>query len=264
MSLTRKLRFKLKEFKFFDRLIEVISDEGIVKSIINDESRLADLSELEKEFLGELIKNKTPNSIYKSQIGQDIFTNIILRGKKNGFFIEIGVGDGTYLSNSYYFEKNKDWKGVLCEPNKDFHEVISGKRNAVLCKDAIYNKSIQNVNLLSVDEFKEYSTLEMSGENDHINREKATLQRINTITFDQLAEMNDLPLDIDYISIDTEGSEFEILSCIDLKKFNVSVFTIEHNYDVIRQNKLKDYLFAYGYKLFNPRLSHFDYWFYKI
>jgi|688.fasta_scaffold440893_2 FkbM family methyltransferase len=264
MSLTRKLRFKLKEFKFFDRLIEVISDEGIVKSIINDESRLADLSELEKEFLGELIKNKTPNSIYKSQIGQDIFTNIILRGKKNGFFIEIGVGDGTYLSNSYYFEKNKDWKGVLCEPNKDFHEVISGKRNAVLCKDAIYNKSIQNVNLLSVDEFKEYSTLEMSGENDHINREKATLQMINTITFDQLAEMNDLPLDIDYISIDTEGSEFEILSCIDLKKFNVSVFTIEHNYDVIRQNKLKDYLFAHGYKLFNPILSHFDYWFYKI
>ena len=264
MGTFKNVRFKIKENRTLDWMAQAISDVGIINSIVNDDSRFANLNFLEREFLGELIKNKNFSSKYKSQIGQDIFTNILLNGKKSGYFIEIGVGDGTTLSNSYFFEKELNWNGILCEPNTHFHENILKERTCILCKDAIYNKSMQDVNLLSVDNFKEFSSLELSNTKDHIHREDSNILKVNTITFEQLAKLYNIPTKIDYISIDTEGSEFEILESIDLKKFDVSVFTIEHNYEVSRQNKLKELMFLNGYMLFNPNLTHFDYWFYKV
>ena len=53
----------------------------------------------------------------QSQILQDLFVLICLNQKKRGYFVEVGVGDGKYLSNTYLLEKFYGWEGVLAEPN---------------------------------------------------------------------------------------------------------------------------------------------------
>ena len=54
----------------------------------------------------------------KSQIGQDrILDEQIFKGKQNGVFIEVGAFNGVSGSNTYFFEKERGWKGMLIEPH---------------------------------------------------------------------------------------------------------------------------------------------------
>ncbi len=54
----------------------------------------------------------------KSQVGQDkILDEQIFKYKKNGVFVEVGALDGFGASNTYFFEKERNWSGLLIEPN---------------------------------------------------------------------------------------------------------------------------------------------------
>ena len=58
------------------------------------------------------------NFQYYSQFKQDQFLNeVLFNNKKNGFFIDIGAHDGVTISNTLFFEKQNDWKGICIEPN---------------------------------------------------------------------------------------------------------------------------------------------------
>jgi hypothetical protein len=52
---------------------------------------------------------------------------------------------------------------------------------------------------------------------------------------------------IDFLSIDTEGSEFEILKKIDFKKFDIGIIIVENNYN---NNELREFLKSNNYGLF--------------
>jgi len=43
---------------------------------------------------------------------------------KDGFYIECGANDGVNQSNTWYFEKNLNWRGILIEPNKQIFEEL--------------------------------------------------------------------------------------------------------------------------------------------
>jgi hypothetical protein len=55
-----------------------------------------------------------------SQAGQDLFVLSVLKGKRNGTYIEIGAGPYKITSNTYILEKQFDWKGVAVELNPGF------------------------------------------------------------------------------------------------------------------------------------------------
>lgn len=59
-----------------------------------------------------------------------------------------------------------------------------------------------------------------------------------------LDELN-FPLNIDFISIDTENTELDVLKGIDINKYNIKLFVIENNYNEL---KCEMYLNPYGYK----------------
>lgn len=60
----------------------------------------------------------------KSELGQDILALNLSNFKNNGYFIEIGAGDGKTFSNTYLLEKKLNWKGILVEPNKSLQYLI--------------------------------------------------------------------------------------------------------------------------------------------
>jgi hypothetical protein len=87
----------------------------IVKKII-----IRILSERFKSFLRKFRKYNALNSLDKKLLKYLNF--------KDGFYIECGAYDGVNQSNTWYFEKNLNWKGVLIEPNKkNFSELKKNK-----------------------------------------------------------------------------------------------------------------------------------------
>ena len=82
------------------------------------------------------------NGDFQSQLGQDKFLDVqIFKGKQNGIFVEVGDLDGIGASNTYFIEKNRNWSGLLIEPNPfEFGRMSKSERIANMENCAISEK----------------------------------------------------------------------------------------------------------------------------
>jgi FkbM family methyltransferase len=165
-----------------------------------------------------------------SQLGQDLFIAKLFSHKKNRFFVEIGAGNGVSLSNTYLLEKKYNWKGLLCEANPQSHESIENNRKCILEKKIIYKTS--GIFL----KFRICKDAEMSGISEMLNTSLNPCHKIiekeieiETISLYEAFINANVPKTIDYISLDTEGSEFEILNSFPFEKYKIKTWSIEHN-----------------------------------
>ena len=198
-----------------------------------------------------------------SQLGQDLMVMFFLSGKRDGFFVDIGAGDGLTMSNTYLLEKGLAWRGILAEPNPVFHASIEAKRGARLEKKAVFSTDGQTMRFVVVEGVGEFSTLEEFAASDEHDRRKCTLIDVESTTIGRLLEEHGAPTEIDYISIDTEGSEYEILKCLDFERYHVSIFSIEHNFVLPKQRMTNDLLSRQGYVQVFPLISKWDGWYIK-
>ena len=83
---------------------------------------------------------------------------------------------------------------------------------------------------------------------------------MRTITLNSAFKLHDAPRDIDYISIDTEGSELEVLQGLDLNHHNVRFLTIEHNFEENKKEAIQAYLAPFGFRTVLEAFSHMDIW----
>ncbi|WP_426127515.1 FkbM family methyltransferase [Pararhizobium sp. PWRC1-1] len=96
-----------------------------------------------------------------------------------------------------------------------------------------------------------------------ISRRKESVEIVQTtISLNELLETNGAPLEIDFISIDTEGNEPDILSTFDFDKFSVRLFCIEHN-NTNANEKLDKILLPKGYERVYREWSRWDAWYRK-
>ena len=149
----------------------------------------------------------------KSQIKQDLFVLAELDFKRHGFFVEFGATNGIDLSNSYLLESEFEWKGILAEPAKCWHDALIKNRTCSIETNCVWRDSN------SILDFNEAASAELStistyGASDShcLSREVGTNYQVGTISLLDLLDKYNAPRQIDYLSIDTEGSEFEILS----------------------------------------------------
>ena len=97
---------------------------------------------------------------------------------------------------------------------------------------------------------------QLSTINDFVENDNMQTERKNNLTkviklktktlLDVLVE-NKAPSIIDFLSVDTEGSEFEILSAFDFKKYQVNIICFEHNNNILQKEKLQTLLINNGY-----------------
>jgi FkbM family methyltransferase len=207
---------------------------------------------------GELVRNSFSYS--RSQLLQDLFVILASGAKRGGYFVEIGVGNGEKLSNTYLLEKQYGWTGILAEPNPAFHESIATTRASILDRRAVFSQSGKTLDLLMDANAGELSTLvDFDGQDSHVR--KGTIVPVMTVTLDELLAEHGAPEIIDYISIDTEGSEYEVLSGVDLATTKVMIFTIESNFDHAKMKKIDQVLAKFGYKAVLGDVSLFDTWY---
>ena len=173
------------------------------------------------------------NEKYFSQAGQDkIIKEIFFKNKKKGYFIEIGAFDGVQGSNCYHFEKFLDWDGIAFEPSPIQFEKLKKNRKCKLLNEAVSHE-IKNVEFIEVTE----GLTQMSGINDNFYRRnlkiisnsktsKTQSIKLKTVTFEKSVPKN---IDIDYLSIDIEGGELDLLNSINFKDNDIKVVSVENN-----------------------------------
>ena len=182
----------------------------------------------------ELEKLLNLNEHFFSQAGQDKFiNNSYFRSMKNGFFVEIGAYNGIDGSNCYFFEKFLNWSGIAIEPSPSQFLSLQKNRKCKCINKAVAKKSEK---IEFIDVIQGYT--QMSGINNSsyqktleiIKKDLRTVldkKIIEAATFSDIAEYNYL---IDYLSIDVEGGEMDILESIDFNLYKIKVLSIENNY----------------------------------
>jgi FkbM family methyltransferase len=199
----------------------------------------------------------------KSQLRQDLFVLGQLGFKKNGYFVEFGATNGFELSNSYLLEKKFGWTGILAEPARGWHEELRQNRSASIETMCVWKETGVELSFIEVDD-KELSTIQEFAETDvHKDmREHSKMYKVQTISLSDLLKKHNAPKEIDYLSIDTEGSEFDILNAFEFDNYSFRVITCEHNYSPSRQ-KVFELLTKNGYRRCCEELSQFDDWYVK-
>lgn len=220
---------------------------------------------IDPKFQRELIEN-VPFSM--SQLGQDLFVLSELCFKKGGFFVEFGASNGVDLSNTYLLETKFGWAGILAEPAKIWHQSLEDNRSAFIEKDCIWNVTGENLLFNEVRDKNhngELSTIDSFSDKDihKKSRKKGSSKyEVSTITLYDVLKKYNAPKTIDYLSIDTEGSEFEILKNFDFDEYNIKIITCEHNYTENRE-LIYEVLTGKGYERKLSEYSMFDDWYVK-
>jgi len=162
----------------------------------------------------------------------------------NGYYIEMGAHDGIYNSNTYYYEKNKNWTGILIEPSFNY-KFLKKNRSP---KNKFFNIGCSKFNdeketlFLNSDDYsickdlvdKDYLKWHLSKQikaNKKIQQTNIELRPLNSILIEAQS-----PKLIDFFSLDVEGMEMNVLNGINFSNFNFKYFLIE----CANENKFKE------------------------
>ena len=226
------------------------------------------LIEDNKDLLSNFINSIRNKKDIKSQLYQDMFASFIIGDKFEKTFFEFGATNGIDLSNSYTLERYLNWKGVLSEPSPQWHDELKKNRPYTnIISECIWSESNKELNffvsavgvLSSLENFKESDKISMPG-NTQARVKNGKNIIVKTISLNDVIEKQFNSKSPSYISIDTEGSEYEILKNFNFKKYKPLVFTIEHNFTEL-QLKIDKLMYSNDYIRVFKSLTTFDAWY---
>jgi FkbM family methyltransferase len=200
----------------------------------------------------------------RAQILQDLFVLHELNAKRNGFFVEFGATNGVDLSNTYLLETDYEWTGILAEPARAWHQALAQNRRCLVDHRCVWKSSQQRI-AFKQSTAAELSSIEHLGRSDYRSAERSlgTTYDVETVSLNDLLDQHRAPTRIDYLSVDTEGSEFEILRAFDFKKYDVRTITVEHNHTPARE-RIYDLLTTQGFVRKYETCTQFDDWYVAV
>lgn len=226
------------------------------------------LIEDNKGFLKKFINHFEKKKNISSQLYQDMFASFIVGNKFDKTFLEFGATNGIDLSNTYMLENLEKWWGALSEPSLQWHEALKkNRKNSKIITKCIWSQSGKNLDffmsdvgvLSTIKDFIESDKNSMPG--NTLERKKAgKIISVETISLNDVIKEYFNNISPSYISVDTEGSEYEILKSFKLDIYRPKVFTIEHNFTDF-QMKIDDLMKSNNYKRIFRELTAFDAWY---
>ena len=189
----------------------------------------------------------------KSQNGQDLFALLSNNFKRSGVFIEFGAYDGVIFSNTHLLEKQFGWTGILIDPIPSHYESMKQNRNCKLIHGAI---TAQHQESVLIEE------LPASDLSRFVNKRKMfkKIHEVKALTLQEVIDKNLTSNEIDFLSIDIEGEDIEILKSLDLSRYKIRAICVEHNFRK-DSDETVGYMDKNGYDLAYSEFSKNDYWF---
>lgn len=193
-----------------------------------------------------------------SQFGQDIFVlNNIYNGKRNGYFVEVGSSEGLGGSNTLLLERDYGWQGICIECNPIYIPTLRQSRKCHISEAAVYNED--NLEL----EFYQANIGGHSGLVDTITnqavKDYSNVIKVKTKKLSTILDEFHAPNFIEFLSLDTEGSEFTILESHDFNKYKFGYICVEHNNIEETRKKIRELLESKGYKFYRKNEVDDDY-----
>lgn len=255
------LNFAISLFDF--RLLRKLFYKKLILKPKTRDHELALL--IEEKFLVDYFDNL---KFSKSELRQDLFVLSELGFKDNGFFVEFGATNGFDGSNTHLLETKFKWKGILAEAAKIWHSPLKKNRLCNIETDCVWRETGEILLFNEVNDEKHAGALSTINNftNSDIHSKTRNIEsnkyEVTTISLRDLLIKFNAPKEIDYLSIDTEGSEFEILNSFNFDEYDIKIITCEHNYT---PNRAKTYslLIKNGYEKKFSNYSLFDDWYVK-
>lgn len=249
--------FLIKFFKVF--LIRKSTFESKNKDLNRFKNLYNQLSQSIEQIQTLNVDNKVLNFVLEnrrnsfSQFWQDLIAYGLLienfnKEELENNFIEIGAWDGIKFSNTYYLEKYHNFKGVCIEPLHNAFKKLESNRTSINLNYFVSNTMDEKVYILNNGMMSKRILNPIESEN---------IQNTDVITLNQVFEDYFYEKkDVDFISIDTEGTEMEVLKSLDFKKFRVKLFCIENN-----NKDIDTFLKGFGYEKLTKSLNAHDNWY---
>jgi FkbM family methyltransferase len=178
--------------------------------------------------------------MFYSQYSQDEYLeNKFFKGYKNGFYVDVGAHNGIDINNTLYFEKNNNWNGINIEPiKKVFDSLVKNRPNDININCAVCNNDGETefylnegyTEMLSGIKDK-YDKRHLERLNNENNEKSSTTQIIKVITkkLETIFDENKIS-HVNYLSIDVEGAEFEVIKSINFDKVFIDIIGFENNF----------------------------------
>lgn len=198
-----------------------------------------------------------------SQLGQDLWVLEKTGFKQSGFFVEFGATDGVLLSNTWLLEKEFGWHGICAEPNPKFYSQLQLNRKCSVSDQYIGSQTGQQIEFILADAFggsEEFATDDLHKEKREAYRSAGHVTMFTSISLHDFLVEHQAPRDIDYLSVDTEGSEYDLLSTFPFETWNIQLLTVEHNFTAQRA-KTRALLESKGYRCTEQQ---WDDWYEKV
>lgn len=239
--------------------IKKYAPASIINSLKRTKKSLSDLQ--------EKLQNKPREYFGGNQLDQKLEKYL---NYDNGYFVELGANDGERYSNTLYYERYRNWHGVLVEPIPHQYLKCRANRSArsqVFCNACTsFDYKDKFVEIIYSNLMSTPVGLESDIENPQ-DQAKLGKQFLNptddNFVFGALAKpLNSILIEakaphlIDLLSLDVEGAEIEVLKGIDHEQFRFKFMCIESR----SIDKITAYLTAVGYQ-FVEQLSAHDYLF---
>lgn len=203
---------------------------------------------------------------WHSQHGQDeLLDRELFHGRKGGVFVDVGAFDGVEFSNTLHLEQELGWKGLCIEPNPLAFGKLRANRTCHCVQAAAWEKRCKlqfrqvkskqsQVEMLSgvieaMDERHESRIAREPGDTEVIEVQAVTVHD----AFVEHLLRDQLKATIDYLSIDVENAELQVLKGVDFNRVRVNVvsFEVEHydtGDDLRRTAEAYDHLTRHGFR----------------
>ena len=178
---------------------------------------------------------------FYSQIGQDKWVSeTVFPDVRNGFFLDVGSGDGTFGSNTKELEE-KGWTGICIDP---FPKNMQG-RTCQMFKEVVYSKAGEKMTFRTAGD--------LGGLEDNLGRWKSEADKaagtvdFTTVILGDILERAHAPHLIQFISLDIEGAELEALRGFPFDQYKFGALAVEHNYEETKRSGMEKLLNSQGY-----------------
>jgi FkbM family methyltransferase len=177
---------------------------------------------------------------FPSQIGQDKWVSeAIFPDVKDGFFLDVGSGDGTLLSNTKALEQ-QGWTGVCIDPFPTNME----RRTCQMFKEVVFSEAGKRMSFRVAGQG--------SGIEDTLGRYKNEAPsgsvEFTTVTLGDILERSKAPRFIHFVSLDIEGAEFEALRAFPFDRYKIGALAVEHNWEDVKRSQILALMKSHGYK----------------
>jgi len=161
-----------------------------------------------------------------SQLNQDLVVLSFLKNKESGYFVDLAANHWQVLSNTYRMEAFLKWQGICIEPHPMYLDGLLANRKCKVFTCAVGSNDNEVVKFRFL-EGADGVFAGVVGENLDNKGSAATDKEVASVSLTTLLDFAKAPAVMDYLSLDVEGAEFQVVKGLDHAKYTFHVVTVE-------------------------------------